>query len=56
MDCIDELSLVVYRDVKKVLRLMPNGDFKELMFTKNGNEITLDTCANPLDPVILVIE
>ena len=56
MDFIDELSLVVYRDVKKVLRLMPNGDFKELMFTKDGNEITLDTCANPLDPVILVIE
>ncbi len=56
MDFIDELSLVVYRDVQKVSRLMPDGSFAEIPFTKNDNEITLDTCANPLNPVILVID
>ena len=36
MDIIEELSLVVFRDVKKISRLMPNGEFREISFTKNG--------------------
>lgn len=56
LDPIEKLSLVIRKKVTKISRLMPDGSFGEIEFSAKGDEYTLDTYANPLDPVILVVE
>ncbi|MBR5444866.1 MAG: hypothetical protein IKV57_02010 [Clostridia bacterium] len=56
LDPIDVLTLAAEKPVTKIEKLMPDGSFREIGFTKDENGIlTLDTPAGVLDPVILIL-
>lgn len=55
LDRADTLSLVVKDEVEKVEQLMPTGEFKEVVFTKEGNRIEVKTPVYTLEPIILKI-
>ena len=56
LDPILRTQLCSSLDFKKISRLMPNGEEKELSFVKNGNTYEIDTASSTLDPTILFIE
>lgn len=56
MDPIDELELVVHKDVAKISHLMPDGSLGTVSFSRSDDSYTMDIPAYPLDPVILIME
>lgn len=56
LDPIEELELVIRREVKCIGRLNCRGEFENVAFTREGERFTLDTKVAPFDPLILVIE
>jgi len=55
LDPIEELQLVIARDVKKIEQLMPDGSRRTVKFIRSGDTYTLDCTANTLDPAIVFI-
>lgn len=55
-DPIDELELVFDKDVNSACKLMPNGELRELSYTRDGQKYIFDTCSNTLDPVVLIVK
>lgn len=55
LDPIEELQLVIARDVKKIEQLMPDGSRRTVKFSRDGDTYTLDCTANTLDPAIVFI-
>lgn len=55
LDPIDKVELACSFDAKKFRALMPNGDIKEISFTKKNDKYILDISANILDPVVIFI-
>lgn len=55
LDPIEELPLVIDRDVKEIKRLMPDGSYSDVSFEREGNLYTLNLTAGVFDPVVLVI-
>ena len=56
LDPIEQLPLVIRRDVTDIRRLMPNGTYENVSFTRDGELYALDLTANVFDPVILIIK
>ena len=56
LDSIEELPLVIRREVKDVKRITPAGEYESVPFTKDGERFTLSLTVAPYDPVVLVIE
>ena len=56
LDDLDELPLVIRRDVKSIKYLRPDGEFESVGFTRNGDRYTLDVTAKIFEPLILVID
>ena len=56
LDPIDSLEICCKYEVKKIKKLLPNGESKEISFTYENGRYILDTPCNILDPVILFIE
>ena len=55
LDPIDNVELVCSFDAKKFEALMPNGEKKEISFTKENDKYILDISAKILDPVVIFI-
>jgi hypothetical protein len=55
LDPIEDLPLVIDRDVKEMKRLMPDGSYADVSFEREGNLYTLNLTAGVFDPVVLVI-
>ena len=55
LDPIDQLPLVIRRDVKEIKRLASDGTYENVSFTRDGDLYTLDLTAGVFDPVILVM-
>ncbi len=53
LDPIDKLELVFARKVEKIEQLMMDGSRKTLDFEVSGNNYTIETSCNTLDPVII---
>lgn len=56
LDSIEELPLVIRRDVKDIKRITPCGEYESVPFTKDGERFTLSLTVAPYDPLVLVIE
>lgn len=56
LDDLEELPLVIRRDVKSIKYLRPDGEFESVGFTRNGDRYTLDITAKIFEPLILVID
>ena len=56
LDPIEEFPLVIKREVSSVKKLMANGEYEKVDFTRNGDTYTLSVTANVFDPLILIIE
>jgi hypothetical protein len=56
LDPIEALPLVIHREVKSIQRLLPDGSYENVPFTRDGSLHTLSLTANVYDPVILIIE
>ena len=56
LDPLEEPQLAVKGEVKKIRRLMPDGSYEGVSFTKEGELYTLDTRVEPFDPLILIVE
>jgi hypothetical protein len=56
LDPVEDLALVIRQDVKHIKRLLPDGTYESVSFTKNGTLYTLPLTANVFDPIILIIE
>lgn len=56
LDPLDDLPLVVEGNVKNIQMLSPDGRFENVEFTADGENITVNTPAHILTPVILTIE
>ncbi len=55
LDPIDKVELACSFDAKKFEVLMPNGEAKEISFTKENDRYILDLSAKILDPVVVFI-
>lgn len=56
LDPVEELALVIHQDVKHIKRLLPDGTYESVSFTKDGTLYTMSLTANVFDPMILIIE
>jgi hypothetical protein len=56
LDPVEDLAIVIHQDVKHIKRLLPDGTYESVSFTKDGTLYTLSLTANIYDPVILIIE
>ena len=56
LDPIDKVELVCGFNPKDFKRLMPSGEFVSVSFEKKNDRYILDTSAQILDPVIIIIE
>lgn len=56
LDPIEEITLVCERKVNSVKALQPDGSYKAVGFTEKDGVMTVDTPANILTPVILIIK
>ncbi len=56
LDPIEELPLVIRRDVKDIKRITPCGEYESVPFTKDGDRYTLSLTVAPFDPLALIIE
>lgn len=56
LDPIDQLPLVIERDVRSISKLMPDGSYENVGFSRDGQRYTLDLTADIFDPLILIIE
>lgn len=56
LDPLDDLPLVIEGGAKKIQMLSPEGKFEDVKFTVDGENVTVDTPAHILTPVILTIE
>ena len=52
----EELPLVIYRDVTRIRRLTPTGEYEDVAFTRDGDLYTLSLSAGVFDPLILLAE
>lgn len=55
LDPIDEITLVTDREVHSIETLMPDGSYKPVSFRADGKKLVLDTAAEILSPVILIL-
>jgi hypothetical protein len=55
LDPIDEITLVVNREIRRIEALCPDGSYKSVKFSSDGNKLTLDASADILTPVILIM-
>jgi len=56
LDPIEELPLVIRREVKSIRCLDCDGKYRDVSFSRNGENYTLSLTANVFDPLILIIE
>ena len=56
LDNIDNITLVVDKEVTEIVQLSPDGKWKNVSFTFDGGVLTLDVPAMTLHPVILKIK
>ena len=56
LDPLDDLPLVVEGSVKNIQMLLSDGKFQDVEFTTCGENVTVNTPAHILTPVILTIE
>ena len=56
LDALEEFPLVIHRDVSSIRRLMPDGSYSSVGFTRKGDLYTLDVTADIFDPLILILE
>ena len=56
LDTVEELPLVINRPVSEILRLMPDGSYKQVGFKNDKKRYELDITAQVFDPVILIIK
>lgn len=56
LDAMEEISLVVNRNVKSIEALSPDGKYIPIKFYENDGVLTLDLAANILMPQILIIK
>ena len=55
LDPIEEVELMIRREVNKIEKLQADGTRKEVTYRKEGERYILDTYANTLEPLILFI-
>jgi hypothetical protein len=55
LDPIDEITLVTERKVNVIEALCPDGSYRSINFRADDNKLTLDTRAEILTPVILIL-
>jgi len=55
-DPMEEAELVLEKDAKEILRLMPNGTFEPCAFRKEGDTTVVDICIEPMLPVVLIVK
>ena len=56
LDAIEELPLVIGRDVKDIKRITPCGEHESVPFTKDGDRYTLSLTVAPFDPLVIIVE
>ncbi len=56
LDPIEELPLVIDRNVKSISRLCADGAFEPVSFTRCDEHYVLSASANVFDPLVLIIE
>ena len=56
LDEIEETKLVIKREVKSIKRIMPNGSYEKLNFTRDGDEYTLELSLKIFDPIAIIID
>ena len=56
LDILDELELVIDREVNEILRINADGRYEKVEFSRGGNEYTLSLTANPFDSIALIIK
>lgn len=56
LDVLEEIPLVIKGSVNSISRLMPDGTFEEVKFTRDGENYTLAISACVLDPVVLIVK
>ena len=56
LDPIEELPLVIDRDVKDIKRITPCGEYESVPFTKDGDRYTLSLTVAPFDPLVIIVE
>ncbi|MBE6584041.1 MAG: hypothetical protein E7649_03535 [Ruminococcaceae bacterium] len=55
LDPIEDLPLVIDRDVKDIKRLMPDGSYADVSFKRDGDLYTLNLTAQVFDPIVILI-
>ena len=56
LDVLDELPLIIKRDVKSIRRLCPDGSYEPLKFEKEDELYTVKSPLGVFDPLILIID
>jgi len=56
LDPVEELPLVIFRDVKRITRLTSTGTYEPVEFQKNGTRYTLSLTAGVFEPLVLCLE
>jgi hypothetical protein len=56
LDPLEDLPLVVKEDVKSIKRLLPDGTWADVTFSREGDLLTLGLTADIFDPLILIME
>lgn len=52
----EELPLVIYRDIARIRRLTPSGEWEDVPFTREGNLYRLSLSAGVFDPLVLLAD
>jgi hypothetical protein len=52
----EELSLVIYRDIARIRRLTPAGEWEEISFVRDGDLYRLSLSAGVFEPLILLAD
>ncbi len=55
-DPMEEVEMVLKKDAKEIVRLMPDGTYKACTFRKEGDTTIVDVCVEPMLPAVLVIK
>ena len=56
LDEIEDTKLVIKREVKSIKRITSDGSYKDIDFTRDGDEYTLDVGLKIFDPIAIVID
>ena len=54
-DILNKLEIYCNAKINSIEKMKPNGEFETVAFKQEDNNVIVDTCVNPLDPVVLII-